>query len=109
MKPGGLFVYEFNIHEAKLGRTLSRFSAYNQQAERQEAGRMNSSWETQTGHLTCRWSEIGQSVEYNPLWIQENSDVQCSYLPPVPDFASHSPFGGASWFQHHTVDRNFNV
>jgi len=62
------------------------------------------SWETQTGHLACRWSEVGQRVQYNPRWVQETSEIQSGYLPPVPDFASHSPFGGvASWFQLHTA------
>jgi hypothetical protein len=45
-------------------------------------------------------------VQYNPLWMQETSDIQCSYLPPAPDFASHSPFGGASWFQRYIANRD---
>jgi len=56
------------------------------------------SWQTETGHLACRWSEVGQHVQYNPCWMQETSDIQSGYLPPVTDFASHSPFGGATWF-----------
>ncbi len=59
---------------------------------------MQSSWRMERGHLVCRWSEGGQSVRYNPHWMQETSDIQSGYLLPVPDFASHSPFGGASWF-----------
>ena len=59
---------------------------------------MKSTWQTATGHLECRWSDAGQHVQYNPPWMQEASDIQGSYLPPVPDFASHSPFGGATWF-----------
>jgi hypothetical protein len=54
---------------------------------------MRSSWQTETGHLACRWSEAGQRVEYHPGWMPETSDVQSGYLPPIPDFASHSPFG----------------
>jgi hypothetical protein len=43
----------------------------------------------------------------NPRWMEETSDIQSGYLPPVPDFASHSPFGGAtSWFQLHTAERD---
>jgi hypothetical protein len=34
--------------------------------------------------------------------MQQASEIQGSYLPPVPDFASHSPFGGATWFLPHT-------
>ena len=67
---------------------------------------MRSSWQTETGHLACRWSEVGQRVPYNPGWIEETSDLQGGYLAPIPDFASHSPFGGASWFQLHTADRD---
>jgi hypothetical protein len=65
---------------------------------------MRSSWQTETGHLECHWSEVGQRVQYNPDWMQETSDIQSSYLQPIPNFASKSPFGGASWFQPHTVD-----
>jgi hypothetical protein len=67
---------------------------------------MKSSWQTDTGTLACRWSEVGQRVQYNSAWMQETSDIQGGYLPPLPDFASHSPFGGASWFEPHTADRN---
>jgi hypothetical protein len=64
------------------------------------------SWQTEKRHLTCRWSEVGQRVQCNPRWMQEASDIQSGYLSPVPDFASHSPFGGAtSWFQLHTAER----
>jgi hypothetical protein len=65
---------------------------------------MRSSWQTETGHLACRWSEAGQHVQYHPGWRQGSSDVQSGYFPPIPDFASHSPFGGASWFRLHTAD-----
>jgi hypothetical protein len=68
---------------------------------------MKSSWQTEkTGHLAWNWSEVGKRVRYNPRWMQEISDIQGSYLPPLPDFASHSPFGGATWFECHTVDRD---
>ena len=67
---------------------------------------MRSLWQTETGHLACRWSEVGRRVHYNPRWMEEPSDIQSGYLPPVPDFASHSPFGGAFWFQPHTADRD---
>jgi hypothetical protein len=64
-------------------------------------------WQTETGHLACRWSDVGKHVQYNSSWMQEISAIQCGYLPLVPDFASHSPFGGAtSWFQLHTADRD---
>ena len=67
---------------------------------------MRSSWQTETGHLACRWSEILERVQYDPRWMQESSDMQSGYLLPIPDFASHSPFGGAYWFQPHIADRD---
>ena len=66
---------------------------------------MSSSWQTESGRLACNWSEVGLRVQYNPHWMQEASEIQSGYLPPVPDFASHSPFGGASWFQPHVTGR----
>ncbi len=67
---------------------------------------MTCTWKTETEHLVCRWSEVGQRVPYNPLWMQEASDIQGSYLPPAPNFASHSPFVGASWFERYARDRD---
>ena len=71
---------------------------------------MKSSCQTETGHLACRWSDLVQPAEYdryNTRFIQETSEFQGSYLPPLPDFASHSPFGGASWFLPRSVDQDF--
>jgi hypothetical protein len=60
-------------------------------------------WQTETGHLACRWSEARQHAQYTLYWMQEALDIHCGYLPPVPDFASHSPFGGTtSWLQLQT-------
>jgi len=53
------------------------------------------SWQIETGHLACRWSEVGQHVQFNPRWMRETSDNQSGYLPPAPDFSSHSPFWGS--------------
>ena len=60
---------------------------------------MKSSWQSESGHLACRWSEVGRRVQYNPPWMQETSNIQSGYLAPGPNFAIKSPFGGASWFQ----------
>jgi len=67
---------------------------------------MTLSWQTETGHLVCRWSGVVQRVQYNPSWMEETSDIQSSYLPPLPVFTSRSPFGGATWFQPHPADRD---
>jgi hypothetical protein len=62
---------------------------------------MRSSWQSETGHLVCRWSEVGRHGQYNPDWMRDATDIRGSYLPPIPDFASHSPFGGATWFSRY--------
>jgi hypothetical protein len=67
---------------------------------------MNSSWQIEAGHLICRWSEVGKRIRYNPRWMQDAAHSHGSYLPPVPDFASHSPFGGPSWFARYKADRD---
>ena len=69
--------------------------------ERMLEGAMKISWQAEAGHLACNWSELSQRVPYNPVWMQEASEITSGYLPSLPDFASHSPFGGASWFQLH--------
>ncbi len=63
---------------------------------------MRSSWQTETSGLVCRWSDAGKRVQYDSDWMQDANHVQGSYLPPVPNFASHSPFAGASWFKRYT-------
>lgn len=60
---------------------------------------MKTSWQTETGQLTLRWSDVGVRVYFDTPLALEASSAQGSYLPPIPDFASHSPFGGPSWFQ----------
>ncbi len=67
---------------------------------------MKSSWQTETGQLVCRWSDVGQHAQYNPRWMQEASEIQGSYLPPVPNFANHSPFGGPDLFQLYIFHRD---
>jgi hypothetical protein len=60
---------------------------------------MRSSWETDTGHLARRWSEFGPLAQSTPEWMRSAGEMKAGYLQPIPDFASHSPFGGAYWFQ----------
>jgi hypothetical protein len=59
---------------------------------------MKSSWQNDTENLSCRWSEVGQRVQYASDWIHETSNLQSGHLPPVPNFASHSPLGSGEWF-----------
>jgi hypothetical protein len=59
---------------------------------------MTSSWQIKEGHLALRWVGRTETAKYDAPWIRTASDVQGSYLPPIPDFASHSPFGSPSGF-----------
>jgi hypothetical protein len=60
---------------------------------------MSSFWRVEAGRLERRWPELDQlRAEYKPSWMQSETEARGSYLPPPPDFASHSPFGGPSWF-----------
>jgi len=59
---------------------------------------MQSQWRTETGRLACKWSDIGQRARTLAKWMQQDLDMQGSYMKPLPDFTAHSPFGGPSWF-----------
>jgi len=64
---------------------------------------MKSLWQLEAGHLVCHWSEVRRGTAYQPAWMRDLAEVQGSYLLPIPDFCSFSPFGGPSWF-----DRNYH-
>lgn len=70
---------------------------------------MSASWRTDTGHLSCRWNEAGTCTPYNPSWMEECGDIRGSYLPPLPDFANHSPFGSPSWFLPSDLRHRFSA
>ena len=70
---------------------------------------MMSSWQSEAGHLALRWSEFGQRDQYRPRWMLENLEALSGYIPPLPDFANHSPFGGVSWFQPDPAGRNQRI
>lgn len=57
------------------------------------------SWKSEAGQLTCHLGDAALHEPYRPEWMQEDSNVPSGYLPPIPDFTSHSPFGGVAWFQ----------
>jgi hypothetical protein len=75
-------------------------AAYDRDAKQkcQKQNPMKSSWMPEAKHLACHWSEVGRPLDYEPGWMLENSEGHGGWLPPVSDFPSHSPFGGASWF-----------
>jgi len=65
---------------------------------------MTISWHFETGHSACSWSTLDQREPYHPRWMQDATDVPSGYLPPLPDFASRSPFGGVAGFQPNPAD-----
>lgn len=56
-------------------------------------------WVSDGGRFGCRWVEVGQRSACASQYLKDA--MTGSYLPPPPDFASHSPFGGATWFTSH--------
>jgi hypothetical protein len=62
-------------------------------------GSMKTAWQTETGSLECRWAGLPDRKPYNSAWFQQaSSEAYESALPPVPDFAAHSPLGSGEWF-----------
>jgi hypothetical protein len=56
---------------------------------------MKMAWQTETNHLVCRWSGVGERVPYNPQWIQDaarNIPTKSVSQPPL-DFRKLSPLG----------------
>jgi hypothetical protein len=60
---------------------------------------MKMSWQTESDRPICRWSEVGNSVQYNPSWAQDAlGAAYSSFLPSGSDFTRVSPFGGKKWY-----------
>ena len=61
---------------------------------------MKMSWQTETDRLACRWSEVGERIQYNPSWIQHASRNvhRKNVSPSALDFTRLSSFGGAEWY-----------
>lgn len=59
---------------------------------------MNTDWQTESGSLECRWSELTERSRYIPAWFHDAApETYASVLPPIPDFAAHSPLGSGEW------------
>jgi hypothetical protein len=59
---------------------------------------MGSSWQTETGHLRLHWDEAGCDADEISHVVVEELGAEGSHFEPTPEFAAHSPFGGATWF-----------
>lgn len=64
----------------------------------QEPLEMISSWQMKDGRLTRFWTGQVERYEYESPVMQPSPNIQSGYLPPMPDFESHSPFGGPAGF-----------
>jgi len=61
---------------------------------------MTTQWSFHGNRIVSRWADISPAADH--LDMQEDApQISGSYLPPPPDFASHSPFGGATWLAPH--------
>lgn len=60
---------------------------------------METSWQTETGRLVCRWSpEVGEAIRYDSSWIQEASvKKDWNVSPSIHNFATHSALGSGEW------------
>jgi hypothetical protein len=61
---------------------------------------MNATWQTETGHLACRWSDLLQHVPHNPGWLQDG--IPTGAEPAAPcylDFRRFSGSGGRRWLE----------
>ena len=72
---------------------------------------MTTSWEMEKGHLTCHWFEegrieAGKRAPYDAAWMRDAAGARGSYLPPLPDFADHSPFGIPASFVRYFAEQN---
>ncbi len=67
---------------------------------------MRTLWQAEKNQLVWDWSDLtdgeghgtGELMEGKPAWLAEAEAMAGGYLPPLTDFSSHSPFGGATWF-----------
>jgi hypothetical protein len=59
---------------------------------------MSTNWKYETGHLVCKLSHAGQLSGFHPDWMKDEASGTDLHLTPTPNFAAHSPFGGATWF-----------
>lgn len=57
-------------------------------------------WSIDGDKIVSHWADIGRAADFKPEWMNA-SDMAGSHLAPLPDFASHSLFGGATWFTAH--------
>jgi hypothetical protein len=60
---------------------------------------MKTSWQTEAGHLECRWADLGQQVRRSVPWMHDASEgADRSRVSSMPNFAEHSPLGSGEWF-----------
>ena len=62
---------------------------------------MTIQWSFDENRSAMRWTDMTGKAD-QPSDANE-SEMNGSYLAPLPDFASHSPFGGATWFTPHLI------
>jgi len=61
---------------------------------------MMNRWSFDGNRIVSHWTDIRCKADQVPERV-DAPEMSGSYLVPLPDFASHSPFGGATWFTPH--------
>ena len=60
---------------------------------------MKTSWQSESGGLVCRWSDLLESDQStSPVVGEVLTGVYERFVPPMPDFAAHSLLGSGEWF-----------
>ena len=58
---------------------------------------MKTSWQSESGDLVCRWSDLLESDQStSPVVREALTGVYERFVPPMPDFAAHSLLGSGS-------------
>jgi hypothetical protein len=59
---------------------------------------MKTSWQSESGGLICRWSGLLDDESNSPITLRASTEAYASFMPPVPDFVTHSLLGESGTF-----------
>jgi hypothetical protein len=59
---------------------------------------MKTSWQSESGGLVCRWSALLDDESNSPITLRASTEAYASFMPPMPDFVTHSLLGSGEWY-----------
>jgi hypothetical protein len=60
---------------------------------------MKASWQSESGGLLCRWSDLLEGDRSkSSITPEASTGINGSFLPLPPDFAAHSLLGSGEWY-----------